>query len=424
MWGCNHELRIPRLTALTAGLLAGVFLTIFYSTVGHRWPENYSSLQEALDSYISDNFAKYLAFRAIPIYLTGVFAAVTVQRLGASVQATLAVMLVVHLSMTTVRASIRLFRGRAARARRPTLLLFHLGISLIGAGSTIAAWFTYPSARGFIPAPNELVTAAWTGVFVAVLAVFAQRAGAFGHSREGRLARARSDIGPDLWAYATDAAAKYDCDPDLIRAIVAAESLQRPGWVRRLERMKGKFVGQGSYGIAQISSPIPLTDEDSVDRLCQAYAGYYPERSKQYGSVLQSRIKARVEDHNVDPIFVELVCELHRELQPYAILHSEAFALDQRFTIEVLAVERDGHTWIIRGTASVYEGNLLLTSELADGSVERGYTSATVGAPARGEWSTRVPLNVRFLWLSDEQMEESPLHADERRTVLVDLTDP
>lgn len=107
------------------------------------------------------------------------------------------------------------------------------------------------------------------------------------------------------------------------------------------------------------------------------------------------------------------MCELHRELQPYAIFHSE-----------VLAVERDGHTWTIRGTASVYEGNLLLTSELADGSVERGYTSATLGAPTRGEWSIRVPLNVRFLWLSEEQMEESPPHADERRTVLVDLTDP
>lgn len=412
------------MTALTAGLLAGIFLTIFYSTVGQRWPENYSSLQKALDSYISDNFAKYLAFRAIPIYLTGAFAAVTVERLGGSVQATLAVMLVVHLSMTTVRASIRLFRGRAARARRPTLLLLHLCISLICAGSTIAAGLTYPLARGFIPAPKELVTAAWTGVFVAVLAVFAQRAGAFGYSREGRLARARGDIGPDLWAYVADAAAKYDCDPDLIRAIVAAESLQRPGWVRRLERMKGKFVGQGSYGIAQITSSIPLTDEDSVDLLCQAYAGYYPERNKQYGSILQSRIKARVEDHNVDPIFVELVCELHRELQPYAIFHSEALALDKRFTIEVLAVERDGHTWTIRGTASVYEGNLLLTSELADGSVERGNTSATVGAPARGEWSTRVPLNVRSLWLSEEQMEESPPHADERRTVLVDLTDP
>ena len=131
-----------------------------------------------------------------------------------------------------------------------------------------------------------------------------------------------------------------------------------------------------------------------------------------------------MEDHNVDPIFVELVCELHRELQPYAIFHSEVFAFDQRFTIEVVAVERERHTWIIRGTASVHEGNLLLTSELMDGSVQRSYTLATVGAPARGEWSTHMPLNVRFLWISEEQMEESPPGANARRTALVDLTDP
>lgn len=413
-----------RLTALTAGLLAGVLLAIFYSTVGHGWPENYSSLQNALDSYISHNVAKFLAFRAIPVYLTGILAAVTVQRLGASVQATLAVMLAVHLSMTTVRASIRLLRDRAQRTRRPTLLLFHVGISLICTLSTIAAGLTYPLARRFIPVPEELVTAAWTGVFVAVLAFFARRVGAFEHTGEGRLARARSDIGSDLWAYATETATKSDCDPDLIRAIVAAESLQRPRWIRRLERAKGKFVGQGSYGIAQISSATPLTDEESVDRLCQAFAGYYPERDHQYGSILESRMRAKVEDHNVDPVFVDLVCELHGELQPYAVIHSEEFASDQRFTIEVVAVERKRHTWIIRGTASVHEGNLLLTSDLGDGSVQLGYTSTTAGAPARGEWSTQIPLNVRSLRLSEERMEESPPDADGRRTALVDLTNP
>jgi hypothetical protein len=418
----NPEKRNPRLIALTSGLLAGIFLSIFYSTVGHRWPENYSSLQGALDSYISDHVAKYFAFRAIPIYLTGIFAAVTVERLGASVQTTLAVMLVVHLSMTTVRASIQLLRGLAQRTRRPTLLLLYLGTSLICAVSTIAASLTYPLARGFIPGPQELVTAAWTGVFVAVLAVFAQRVGAFEPSRGGRLLRARSDIGPDSWAYATEAAARNDCDPDLIRAIVAAESLQRPRWIRRLERAKGRFLGQGSYGIAQISSNTPLTDEESVDRLCQAFAGYYPERNQENGYILNSRMKARVEDHNVDPVFVELVCELHRELQPDAIAHSAALAFDQRFTIEVAAVERERHTWIIRGTASVYEGNLLLTSESADGSVQHGYTSATVGGPSRGEWKTEVPLNVRSLWLSEERMEESPPDADGQGTALVDLT--
>jgi hypothetical protein len=44
------------------------------------------------------------------------------------------------------------------------------------------------------------------------------------------------------------------------------ENLQRPKWFRRLETLKGSVLKAGTYGIMQVRSDDPLTDEESVGK--------------------------------------------------------------------------------------------------------------------------------------------------------------
>lgn len=406
-------------TAFAIGALASAFLSVFYLSVRHHWPENYSSVKSTVDLHTRYNGFRYVLFRIAPVYLTAVFAAVTARRLGTSVPATLTTLLYIHLAVTNGLAAARLIAGTATR--RATLLLYHTAVSLLCVLSTVVAAATYRSWDHFIPEPRELAAVLWTGVFAAVAAIFIQRITRVSDDDRNRLSRARQDIGSHLWAYAAAVAERCDCDQDLVRAILASESLVRPRWLRGLEQVKGRLIPTGSYGVAQIQSQHPISDEQSIQRLCERLAGYYPERRQ--GFVLRSRLAARLEEHNSGSQFIESVIDLYGELQP-SITAAQAVARDDRPVIEVQEVVRNRHRWLIRGTASVYEGNLLVTTDNGEGDVRRAHATASTAAPRRGEWHLELPLEVRSLWLTDERMEEDPTETADARTVHLDLTDP
>jgi hypothetical protein len=49
-----------------------------------------------------------------------------------------------------------------------------------------------------------------------------------------------------------------------VKAIMVVENLQRPLWFRRLESFKGRVFPSGTYGIMQVESARPVSDEESI----------------------------------------------------------------------------------------------------------------------------------------------------------------
>jgi hypothetical protein len=125
-------------------------------------------------------------------------------------------------------------------------------------------------------------------------------------------------------------------------------------------------------------------------------------------------------EHNLSAPFIEAVRNLYAALQPYALHASKALAHDQRPVIEVAEVKRVRHEWHLHGTATVYEGNLLYSSQDGEDRVEHGSVQASTGGPHRSTWHLTLPLDARRLWLSEEVMDEASL-ASEDRTAFVDL---
>lgn len=66
-------------------------------------------------------------------------------------------------------------------------------------------------------------------------------------------------------------------------------------------------------------------------------------------------------------------------------------AVDGRPVVEVVNVEVSSGSVCLRGTASVYEGNLLVHLQTPDGSPGEWHsTQATIGGPGRGEWEIQL----------------------------------
>jgi hypothetical protein len=386
---------------LICGLAGALFLAAFYRSVRLRWPETYSGMRRPIDSYVSERPSRYLAFRAVPVYVVAVFVSVTTTRLHGHAAAGVAFLGLLHVSHTSGRGMVRLYRASGPAQGRRNVAFYYVGSMAIVALACLGAASTAHHLAATIPAPAELSGAAWTGIFAAVLAVSLQSLSAEDVSIAALLARARADVGDRLWTLTRELAWQHHTDADLLTAIVASEALQRPRWLRRGERLRGRFpfLRRGSYGVAQITSSRPLTDEDSVSLLAQAFDGYLPQRGAG-GYLLPKRLEARLEQHNSSEAFINQVKSIYGELQPYPRYATTALAFDGRPLIACTSVTRSGDWWKLVGTAAVSQGAVKWTSSLG-GSTHRGEVESLPGGDGRFDWRLSLPLATTQVLLSD-----------------------
>jgi hypothetical protein len=405
-------------TTLLASLFAAAFLSVFFRSVRLRWPENYSTLRGVLEAYVSQGLWRYVVFRTLPVYAVGVFLWVSVDRGGGRPAAGVLVMGAAHVAATNGRAVARLCRRPREGENLANLLTYYLASSLLVSLACLLAALTATHLRPLIPSPDKLAEVAWTGLFAAVLAVTLQSLGRRDLSDASLLDRARAAVGPALWLRTGDAAIEHSTDPDLLRAIVAAEALQRPLWLRRLERLKGRIIGPGTYGIAQVSADEPLSDVASIEELARRFANYMPERGE-YGYPLSDRLEFAIERHNKKRAFVEMVITFYSELQGTFRFVAEAKSLDGRPVIEARPVRREHEAWVLSGSASVHEATIAW-SAWGNDYEDESFISATIGGPSRGEWELRLPLAARQARLFEPSEDDTDLLSDSR-SLLIDL---
>lgn len=145
------------------------------------------------------------------------------------------------------------------------------------------------------------------------------------------------------------------------------------------------FKASGTYGVAQMPSAHHLSDEESIDRLCASLAGYTVPRDLS-GRVDFQRLEAMIEEHNPNSQFIEQVGYLYSEIRPDPNYAAEMLAEDGRSTIEVYAINRNRHTWVVKGTA--FSGRRTLTvKEIAADLIERTSSLDMTGPTGlRREW--------------------------------------
>lgn len=293
--------------AVGIGLAGGVLLRAFYSAFASEWPGKYfgNTSTGAVDPVISRTPWRYLVFRLGPVFLVAVAAGVTADRLGAPRSTALVATVAAHALSGLVPAA---FTAITATPRRLGLAAYHL----IALGGCVVVAFVGLAIGGrgdrYFPTGVEVAYGFWVA-----LAVFA--VGHLGRSLTGKapkdealLARARAEVPTHLILPLVNAKSGH---PLALVAIAYAEHLNRPQWVRRLERTVG--IRGGTYGIMQVRAPRPITDSDSVEMFLQRLPGYPPLSAEPSWDELRTFFL----HHNDDSAFADLAMNL------YWLMHHE-----------------------------------------------------------------------------------------------------
>ena len=220
----------------------------------------------------------------------------------------------VHVAATSGRSLWELsHRARRGAFGRASLITSH---SVILAGCLVAAFLglivgettTLPQHLPDLNALwSELLGAAVGGLIAAYLITVSTNT--VGSTRDSMLRHSRTTIPDGTWQFARRECTARDIEFRLFAALMLTENLQRPFWIRRLERLKGLFVKSGTYGVMQVSSERPLTDEESITRAAERLASRhirlvdgYPD----YGNLRQV-----LRGYNPGPIFIAMASEAY-----------------------------------------------------------------------------------------------------------------
>jgi hypothetical protein len=252
---------------LLAILVGSGFLHALYRAVKVQWPDSYFTLDSKLGYAITSTPTRYVTFRFVPLFFVALFVAVTLDRLNGNPAAGALGVTLVHIVVSSGRASIGLLRAPFTSRRAPLLVLH----GAVAGGSMLAGlggFVLRKRLQAVVPAVEDLSASLWTGVFAGVAGVYIMHLSRHdGDNTYSSLRRSKEELGSRLWDLAGDAALRHGTDPALVRAMMLVENVQRPAWFRKLERVKGALFRRGTYGVMQVQSSTPLTDEQSIE-LC------------------------------------------------------------------------------------------------------------------------------------------------------------
>lgn len=254
------------MTEVGLGLLGLVLLVVYFRAVHTRWPLSYFPIADLTGYRVSAGPLRYITFRFLPVMAVAFFVATLSTRSDANTFITLGLLATGHVILSSGRGLLALIRDGRTFAR-VTQAVLHVAVGLasllaVFVGGAIAG---IEVVRRIVPEGPEVSAAMWTAVLAAVGGAYILRA-TQGRSvdTEELMKNSRQKLGEELWRAAEETGSEFNADTELVRAILLTENLQRPAWTRRLERLKGRVWPPGTYGIMQVKSERPLSDEESL----------------------------------------------------------------------------------------------------------------------------------------------------------------
>lgn len=371
-------------TSTLAGFAGALLLKAFYSGFKTRWPESHTHSESELDAHHRRGMGRFVLVRVGPVILVSyVVTALTAEGDGTPGVAT-AVLAVSHVLATDGQVLRRSWRELV-----PNRILYHAAASLgvgVGAGLGLLLSSVWPDLA---PSFEEVNTALWTALFTALIGALYISSTTSPGSRQSMLLDVKESVGPELWRAIPSIAMRYEIDPQLIRAVVGAEVLQRPAWLRRIERY---WPGASTFGIAQVSGRRKMTDRESIEILCGRFAGYRPGRDP-YGRVDNEwDLECHLENHNSSAAFMSDCLSLMNEMSNGVVSATDETAVDGFPSLIVSQVRREGSNMIIGGTLFY---NATGVEALHESEVAALDVCPLSDGPGRRRWILRVPLSFR-----------------------------
>lgn len=269
-------------SAVASGLLWGA-----YRAVEWRWPERYIGMTQTFGLTSQETLLRFASFRLVPTLIVAATTFVTVDRLHGYIWIAAGVIWLLSVGLTHGRVVVKNVVSRNGEANHTG---YHLWMASVLTAAVVVSGLIWPLWAPVVPSPKELLNALWSGVLTAALGgtlylLLKERPASAPADGPHYLAdRAVRDVGVEAFDWAYRSAMLAGGNPILLRAILIAESAQRPRWFRQIENV-GVWLGPAkTSGVMQMPSKRPLSDLDSIQAAALRYAGKWQLRQEGLGS--------------------------------------------------------------------------------------------------------------------------------------------
>ena len=372
------------------GVLIALILWGFYRKFEDDWPVNYQTVATPYDLMVRRNVSWHVVARVVPVFVASLLTAALALQAGLSSAIAVVAMTTAHLASTT---AVAIWMASRRRFRRAAVIAYNVCLS---AFLVTAAWLgcaTAERASWLVPPVSEFRNAIWVAIAVVIMAKLVDAAAGRLHQRDVDLrVMAERDIGPSALSTIPLAARRHAANEALLRAIIYAEVLQRPRALRALERLKGRFVPSGSYGVGQVRADHPIDDEASIECLAATIAGSAqvlapPNQDR------EDLLDAYIELHSRDLGLRAHVHDFYQQLlnADRPLDSSENIAPDGRPRLDLLRAVREGFTCRLIGTIWMDQSREHLSATVDDVPANIEVVDEGTGV-GRVRWSADVPL--------------------------------
>lgn len=261
-------------------IITNILIVGFYKIFQIQWPELYFAVNDQASYFVSISPFRYVLFRLLPpIIITAIIVGGLRDNMtGSQIALYSSLICTTHALSSNGRAMYNLiFRPVKVKIYFNKYLQFIIHLFTIGALGGLGYLAGYLSSKGIFlpitPTISGLVDNVWSTVIVAFASVLLYEA----YSNKSQvnidnmLMKSHKSIGDEIIAKIHLECEKYNANERLVLAVCIAENLQRPRWIRTMEKLKSRISKQGSYGIMQATSNHYLTDDESIENAVKNY---------------------------------------------------------------------------------------------------------------------------------------------------------
>lgn len=307
-------MKLLSFNAMAAIAVSLYLLWLLYRMLEIRWPNFYFSLSDSASLYVSISLQRFVLFRMFPIMI------VTLPILGTIAKNSPSNFIIIlgiliglsHAVMTNGIAIVKLVRGSSDIAtyfNKANQILLHLIVLCLStAGGGLSGYIAGTDlGQSITPSLAGMVDNIWSTVLVLVIGVYYYKDFNRGVNEDEFILKVSKSISENTKLKIKESCAMHEADYPLTLSVCIAESIQRPKWVRTLEAVKGLVIKRGTYGIMQVRSDKPLSDDESIQiaisqHLARTSLMEYPEK------------EVTIRRYNGDQRYIDLVFHTYQIL--------------------------------------------------------------------------------------------------------------
>ena len=299
-------------------LISISLIRLFYRAFKNTWPELYFSVSDYTSLFISFSPIRYFSFTLLPTLIISAFILSIFLR-NYQLQNLELLGLLIGLSHSLSTNGVALWKLLTNDKTIHTFYnkYFQVFVHIISIFTITAIGYL----GGFLGKQDFLIPFIptwavidnlWAALFSSILTVFLYRLYTNKYtSEEDVIEKSRKSLSAELISHINSVCEKYKAKKELVLAICITENIQRPSWVRKVEKIKSIIFKSGTYGIMQVASEKYVNDLASVDKAVEKYF-----KNTEYFSFSDDELKKHLSVYNTDKKFIEFSTAAFYELQP------------------------------------------------------------------------------------------------------------